>query len=150
MKPVDPEDRSTGIDLASARESLKGLQARRLDSDWLAVDGEGHVAFFAGNDHGPIPDTSDMARVGEALDALARAASRGRPGRPRANRAARRLVREARHIVRGRGGDSTARVAALPSVAHQRDETMAFAISAKPAPRFDGAIHRGGTLSTRA
>ena len=75
MKPVDPKDRTTGINFASAREWLKDLPARRLDSDWLAVDREGHVAFFAGNDRGAIPENADRARVSEALDALARAAS---------------------------------------------------------------------------
>jgi hypothetical protein len=63
------------IDLAAAREKLKGLPARRLDGDWLAVDTAGHVAFFAGNEHGPVPVTADRERVGEALEAIARAGS---------------------------------------------------------------------------
>lgn len=73
MKPVDPKDRSTGINFASAREWLKGLPERRLDSDWVAVDMEGHVAFFAGNEVGPIPNDADVERVGEVHEALARA-----------------------------------------------------------------------------
>ena len=75
MKPVDPKDRTTGINFASAREWLKGLPARRLDSDWLGIDSEGHVAFFAGNERGPIPTDADVARVSEVHEALARARS---------------------------------------------------------------------------
>jgi hypothetical protein len=46
-----------------------------FDTDWLAVDSAGHVGFFAGNDRGQIPATADVARVTEALEAIARAAS---------------------------------------------------------------------------
>ena len=205
MKPVDPKDRSTGINFASAREWLKGLPERRLDSDWVAVDMEGHVAFFAGNEVGPIPNDADVERVGEVHEALARARRatqsvaempegyrrpadhanepifdvpvtplggpahegpadgypllvspgrgaerRGRSRRPRVDRPARRLACEARRLVRGRRGAPAARPPAVPPLDHQRDETMAFAISAKPAPRLEGAIHRGGTLSILA
>ncbi len=62
-----------GVDLASARQELAGLPARRLDGDWLAVDRHGHVAFFAGNERGRVPEAADVSRVAEALDALARA-----------------------------------------------------------------------------
>lgn len=72
MTSKDDEDRTF---LTEAREKLRGLPARRLDSDWLAVDESGHVAFFSGNDHGPIPLDADVAQVSSALDALARAAA---------------------------------------------------------------------------
>lgn len=68
-------DPAKGIDFYTARQELKGLPARPLDTDWLAVDDAGHVAFFAGNDHGPIPGVADVGRVTEALEALARAAA---------------------------------------------------------------------------
>lgn len=48
-------------------------RARRLDSDWLAVDEAGHVALFAANEWGMIPTVAETGRVSEALEALARA-----------------------------------------------------------------------------
>ena len=75
MKPVDPRYPSTGIDFASARERLKGLPERRLDSDWLAVDRNGHVAFFAGNEVGPIPTDAEVTSLDGVVEALARAPS---------------------------------------------------------------------------
>jgi hypothetical protein len=73
--PQQPKDPLKGIDLAAARKELAGLPARRLDSDWLAMDRAGKVAFFAANERGPIPRTADTARVSEALEATARAAA---------------------------------------------------------------------------
>jgi hypothetical protein len=71
----DPKHPLTGVNLADARAVLAGLPERRLDGDWLAVDRNGHVAFFAGNERGPIPQAADVARVDEALLAIARAAA---------------------------------------------------------------------------
>ena len=62
------------VDLAAARKKLAGLPSRRLDGDWLAVDAAGHVAFFAGNERGPVPLAADRVRVSDALEAIARAA----------------------------------------------------------------------------
>jgi hypothetical protein len=70
---VSSEDPKTGIDFAAARSELEGLPPRRLDSDWLAVDGAGHVALFCGNERGPIPISADTARVADALEVIARA-----------------------------------------------------------------------------
>ena len=64
-----------GVDLIEARHRLAGLPERRLDGDWLAMDRNGHVALFAGNEVGLIPETADVARVMEALEAIARAAA---------------------------------------------------------------------------
>lgn len=75
MKAAGANDETAGIDFAAAREKLKGLPARRLESDWVAVDRDGHVAFFAGNEVGPIPDDADVTRLDEILEALALAPS---------------------------------------------------------------------------
>src|SRR3982751_5119236 len=64
-----------GVDLDEARHRLAGLPERRLDGDWLAIDENGHVALFAGNERGAIPGAADVARVDEALLAIARAAA---------------------------------------------------------------------------
>ncbi|MDB5221023.1 MAG: hypothetical protein JWO86_8950 [Myxococcaceae bacterium] len=65
----------TGVNLGDARRLLAGTPIRRLDTDWLAVDSAGHVALFAGNERGPIPEPADVTRVMEALEAIARAAA---------------------------------------------------------------------------
>jgi hypothetical protein len=70
----NPKNPLTGVNLGDARRILAGLPERRLDGDWLAVDQNGHVALFAGNERGLIPELADVARVSEALDAIARAA----------------------------------------------------------------------------
>ena len=75
MVEYGSDGRPKPIDLAAARKMAAEVPARRLDSDWLAVDAAGHVAFFAGNEHGPIPRDADVAQVGEALLAIARAAA---------------------------------------------------------------------------
>ncbi len=64
-----------GVDLVQARHSLAGLPERRLDGDWLAIDRNGHVALFAGNERGLLPESADVTRVMEALEAIARAAA---------------------------------------------------------------------------
>lgn len=75
MTAKDPKHPLRGVDLASARGELAGLPDRRLDTDWLAVDRDGHVALFVGNERGLVPDAADVARVAEALLAIARAAA---------------------------------------------------------------------------
>lgn len=74
MAEYDSKRPLTGVDLSAARSRLAGLPARRLDSDWLAVDDAGHVALFIANERGLIPEGADVADVAEALEALARAA----------------------------------------------------------------------------
>ncbi len=74
MATYDRKNPLTGVDLSDARRRLAGTPARRLDSDWLALDSAGHVALFIANDLGPIPTAADVAGVAEALDAIARAA----------------------------------------------------------------------------
>lgn len=75
MVEQDPKNPLTGVNLGDARRLLAGLPERRLDTDWLALDRNDHVALFAGNEHGPIPEGADVARVAEALEAIARAAA---------------------------------------------------------------------------
>ena len=70
--PTNPHE---GVNLTSARKALAGLPKRPLDTDWLAIDRDGHVALFAGNERGPIPEPADVTRVVEALDAIARASA---------------------------------------------------------------------------
>lgn len=55
-------------------KAIREIPERRLDVDWFGIDPRGHVAYFAGNDHGPIPRIADTARVGEALEAQLRVA----------------------------------------------------------------------------
>jgi hypothetical protein len=71
----DPKHPLRGVDLSSARTELAGLPERRLDTDWLALDKNGHVALFVGNERGLVPDAADVARVAETLEAIARAAA---------------------------------------------------------------------------
>jgi hypothetical protein len=69
------DSKPPGLTIQDAVEAAKGATVARLDCDWLAVDRDGHVAFFRGNDHGPIPVTADRERVSEALEVIARAAA---------------------------------------------------------------------------
>jgi hypothetical protein len=71
----NPKSPLEGVDLAAARKELAGLPKRPLDTDWLAIDRDGRVALFAGNERGPIPEPADVTLVAEALEALARAAA---------------------------------------------------------------------------
>ena len=64
-----------GLTIEDAVKAAKGAVVARLDGDWLGVDRDGHVAFFRGNDRGPIPVTANRERVSEALEAIARAAA---------------------------------------------------------------------------
>lgn len=75
MVDQNPKNPLTGVDLAEARAQLAGLPARRLDGDWLAIDKNGHVALFVGNERGALPEAADVERVEEALEAIARAAA---------------------------------------------------------------------------
>jgi hypothetical protein len=50
----DPKHPLHGVDLSSARTELAGLPQRRLDTDWLALDKNGHVALFVGNERGLV------------------------------------------------------------------------------------------------
>jgi hypothetical protein len=71
----NPKSNLQGVDLAAARKELAGLPKRPLDTDWLAIDRDGRVALFAGNERGPIPESADVTLVAEALEALVRAAA---------------------------------------------------------------------------
>ena len=72
---MSDSDKPPGLTIKDAVEAAKGATVARMDGDWLAVDRDGHVAFFRGNDHGPIPVTADRERVSEALEVMARAAA---------------------------------------------------------------------------
>ncbi len=72
---MSSQNKPPGLTIQDAVEAAKGAKVARLDGDWLAVDRDGHVAFFRGNDQGPIPITADRDRVSEALEVMARAAA---------------------------------------------------------------------------
>ncbi|MBS2014704.1 MAG: hypothetical protein JST00_17585 [Deltaproteobacteria bacterium] len=61
-------------------KELRKVPERRLDVDWLAVDPQGHIAFFVANEAGPIPRLADTTRVEEALLAQLRVAETRRAG----------------------------------------------------------------------
>ena len=75
MAIKNPNSPHEGVNLAAARKELAGLPKRPLDTDWLAIDRDGRVALFVGNERGPIPEPADVTLVVEALEALARAAT---------------------------------------------------------------------------
>lgn len=47
---------------------LEGLVSPRIDTDWLAVDRHGRIAFFAAGEQGPIPREAAPADTEEALE----------------------------------------------------------------------------------
>lgn len=55
-------------------KAIRKIPERRLDVDWLGIDPQGYVAFFAANENGAIPRVADTARVVEALEAQLRVA----------------------------------------------------------------------------
>ena len=57
-------------DTYAMSRALKGLVPPRLETDWLGVDRNGFVAFFAANEHGPIPRLAEPPQTDDALAAL--------------------------------------------------------------------------------